>query len=299
MKYRPGPDGLHLFERCSGMNVLLDEIAIPPGLWASAPRQVSVALTNACDLECAFCYAPKFAARPDAGRVRAWMDELDEAGCFGVGFGGGEPTLYRRLAELCRHGAQSTGLAVTLTTHGHRITQRLIDELAGCVHFIRISMDGVGQTYEHIRGRPFASFVEILTAVAAAFRVGLNFVVNSATVGDLDAAAVLAADVGAAELLLLPEVPANGRLGVDVVTMNTMREWVRRYDGAVPLAISVGSADELPVAIPLPNETGLRAYAHIDATGTVRRSSYGALGVRVGSDGVMAAITELSRLEIA
>src|SRR5262249_42591632 len=81
MKCRPGPDGVHLFERCSGMNVLLDEIATSPESWARAPRQVSVALTNACDLECPFCYAPKFAARADAGRVRAWMDELDEAGC--------------------------------------------------------------------------------------------------------------------------------------------------------------------------------------------------------------------------
>ena len=277
------------------MNVLLDEIATSPESWARAPRQVSIALTNACDLECAFCYAPKFVARADAGRVRAWMDELDEAGCLGVGFGGGEPTLYRRLPELCRYGAQSTGLAVTLTTHGHWITQRLIGELAGCVHFIRISMDGVGRTYESTRGRPFASLVEILTAVAVEFRVGLNFVVNSATVTDLGAAAALAADMGASELLLLPEVPANGRPGVDTVTMNTMREWIRRYDGTVPLAISEQSAGELPTAIPLPSETGLRAYAHIDATGTLRRSSYDAAGVRVGPDGVLPAIAKLSR----
>lgn len=281
------------------MNVLLDEMAFPTELWARAPRQVSVALTNACDLECAFCYAPKFAATADVGRVRAWMDELDDAGCIGVGFGGGEPTLYRRLPELCRHGFNSTGLAVTLTTHGHRLTQRLIGELAGCVHFIRISMDGVGQTYENIRGRPFASFLQTLTAASAVFRVGLNFVVNSMTVRDLGAAATLAADFGAAELLLLPEVPANGRSGVNGVTMNTMREWVRRYDGTVPLTISAQSADQLPTAIPLPNETGLRAYAHIDATGTVRRSSYDTVGVRVGSDGVLSAIAELSRLETA
>jgi MoaA/NifB/PqqE/SkfB family radical SAM enzyme len=281
------------------MNVLLDEIATSPESWARAPRQVSVALTNACDLECPFCYAPKFAARADAGRVRAWMDELDEAGCLGVGFGGGEPTLYRWLPELCRHGAQSTGLAVTLTTHGHRITKRLIDELTGCVHFIRISMDGVGRTYEGTRGRPFASFMEILTTVAAVFRFGINFVVNSTTVTDLGAAAAIAADVGASELLLLPEVPANGRPGVDAATMKTMREWVRRYDGMVPLAISERSAGELPTAIPLPSETGLRAYAHIDAAGTVRRSSYAWVGVRVGSDGVLSAIAELSRMETA
>jgi hypothetical protein len=36
---------------------------------------------------------------------------------LGVGFGGGEPTLYPHLVELCHYAAQNTGLAVTLTIH--------------------------------------------------------------------------------------------------------------------------------------------------------------------------------------
>jgi hypothetical protein len=39
--------------------------------------QVSVALTNACDLSCEFCYAPKVPATLPADRVDRWLAELD------------------------------------------------------------------------------------------------------------------------------------------------------------------------------------------------------------------------------
>lgn len=52
LKVRPGPSGLHIFDRETGLNILLDEVRVPLEGWAAAPRQVSVALTNACDLSC-------------------------------------------------------------------------------------------------------------------------------------------------------------------------------------------------------------------------------------------------------
>jgi hypothetical protein len=69
MKLRAGPSGLHLFERKTGWNVLVDEVRIPPAQWARAPRQISVALTNACDLACPYCYAPKASGSLDADRL--------------------------------------------------------------------------------------------------------------------------------------------------------------------------------------------------------------------------------------
>src|SRR5665213_1796872 len=59
LRMRYGPAGVHLFDRASGVNLLLDELPVPPELWSLAPRQVSIALTNACDLDCPYCYAPK------------------------------------------------------------------------------------------------------------------------------------------------------------------------------------------------------------------------------------------------
>jgi sulfatase maturation enzyme AslB (radical SAM superfamily) len=156
MKVRMGPSGIQLFDRTTGLNILIDEARVPTTLWAPAPRQLSVALTNACDFACPFCYAPKNPAKLDAEKVASWLRELDANGCLGVGFGGGKPTIYRGLTEVCHYTAKRTGLAVTLTTHAHRLDDSLIAALAGNVHFIRVSMDGTGATYEALRGRPFA-----------------------------------------------------------------------------------------------------------------------------------------------
>src|SRR5712692_127084 len=94
LKHRAGPAGIHLFDRTTGVNVLCDEIQVPHALWASAPRQISVALTNRCDLSCPYCYAPKNRASLDLKTLIGWLCDLDSNGCLGVGFGGGEPTLY-------------------------------------------------------------------------------------------------------------------------------------------------------------------------------------------------------------
>jgi MoaA/NifB/PqqE/SkfB family radical SAM enzyme len=84
-----------------------------------------------------------------------WLHDLDTNGCLGVGFGGGEPTLYEHFVELCQRVAGETGMAVTFTTHAHRIDDELVAQLKGAVHFVRVSVDGVGATYEAMRGRSF------------------------------------------------------------------------------------------------------------------------------------------------
>lgn len=197
LKIRAGPCGIHMFNRTTGLNVLLDEVRVPPALWAGAPRQVSIALTNACDLTCSYCFAPKNPAVLEFERAAGWLYELDVNGCLGIGFGGGEPTLYQPLAELCKYATRHTRLAVTLTTHGHRLNDELLAALAGSVHFVRVSMDGVGATYEGLRGRPFMEFRRRLESIRPIAPFGINYVVNSRTLPDLDAAVKLAADLGA------------------------------------------------------------------------------------------------------
>lgn len=293
VKLRTGPDGVHLFDRRTGWNVLFDEARVPGNAWSCAPRQVSIALTNACDLTCAYCYAPKHPAVLDIDRLLAWARELDVHGCLGVGFGGGEPTLYRRLPQLCAAIATSTSLAVTLTTHGHRWTPELVDELRHSVNFVRVSVDGVGSVYATQRGRSFDDLACRLELISAAFPIGINCVVNAATLPQLDTVAALAADVGAAELLLLVEQPTGTRAGADVEVGARMREWMAAHHGRVRLATGEQDAGGLPTAQPLPNETGLRAYAHIDATRRLRATSYSKHSVPIDDRGVLAACLDL------
>jgi len=287
---RAGPDGILLFNRDTGVHILIDEVEVPQNLWSMAPRHVSIALTNACDLNCPHCFAPKHPAVLTMDRLIPWLDELDANGCMGVGFGGGEPTLYRDLPHVCRYVTKNTGMAVTFTTHGHHIDERLAAALKENVHFIRVSMDGIGATYEKIRKRPFSSLLRKFALIREIAPFGINYLVNHMTFPEIDAAIKLAAEVGASEFLLIPEMPVNGTGGIDHETAKELRRWANSYSGPIPLSVSEVGREGMPVTDPLPRETGLLAYAHIDASGTLKRSSYDKQGIPIGTGGVMKAL---------
>ena len=299
MKLRLGPNGFHLFNRSSGLNVLLDEMHPTEASWSKSPRQVSIALTNVCDLCCRYCYAPKHKASLHTESVLRWLKELDTEGCLGIGFGGGEPTLHPDFVNICKRVAGETQLAVTFTTHGHRLTPKLVESLKGSIHFARISIDGVGSTYERQREKPFAHLLRGVDLIASLSPFGINVVVNEHTVTELDALSELAHKVGASELLLLPQQATTMVPNIDGVVGQALQDWVFNYKGKVRLAVSEAGASGLPTCDPLPNERGLQAYAHIDASGMLRASSYSPIGTKIGDVGVLSALEQLrNTLEI-
>ncbi len=293
VKLRVSAAGLHFFDRRTGLNVLLDAPTTTEWTVDWAPQNVSIALTNACDLACAYCYAPKHPARLGFDEVVRWCRELDSGGCLGIGFGGGEPLLYPRFVELCTQVALSTALAVTFTTHGHWVTKEVAHALEGKVHFIRVSVDGVGSTYERLRGRPYGAVVERLKMISSVAPFGVNYVVNRSTLPDLDIAAATFFSLGASELLLLPEVGVGGRPGIDERTTLSLNEWVSNNWSRYRLSISEAGSDFVtaPQFDPHRGDLPLRRYAHIDAGGVLKRSSYDAAGVSMCStEGVQDAL---------
>ncbi|TDV92883.1 radical SAM family protein [Halomonas alkaliantarctica] len=293
MKSRIGPNGVHLFNRLSGLNVLLDELSPEEAIWSMSPRQVSIALTNVCDLHCAYCYAPKHKASLHTDEVLSWLKELDAEGCLGIGFGGGEPTLHPDFVDICKRAAGETQLAVTFTTHGHRLTPQLVERLKGSIHFTRISVDGVGRTYEGQRGKPFASLLRGIDSIATLSPFGINVVVNESTISELDAIAELAEEVGASELLLLPQQATTKVASMDRVVGRALQNWVSNYRGQVRLAVSELGTSGLPTCDPLPDERGFQSYAHIDASGVLRANSYSSAGAKIGDAGVLWALRQL------
>lgn len=283
-----------MFHRTTGTNILFDENPLPASLWSAAPRNLSVALTNACDLHCAYCYAPKIPAHLDTELLVAWIDEMNSNGCIGVGFGGGEPTLCDDLPWLCSYVHRNTQMAATFTTHGHHLDDRLATALSGNVHFLRISMDGVGPTYEALRGRPFSRLLRALRTAADLSPFGINFLVNAVTLPCLDDAARIAANVRASEILLIPERPTPGRPGIGRRTSQALASWISAYVGDVPLTVSAAHSDGLPTCDPLEGEAALRAYAHVDARGRLKPSSYDRNGVPIGSAGILNAMQILA-----
>ena len=210
-----------------------------------------------------------------------------------VGFGGGEPTLYPRLTELCRHAANETGLAVSMTTHAHRLDDALLTSLAGNLHFLRVSMDGVGSTYETLRKRSFSELCRRLEDLRGIVPFGINFVVNRKTLPDLDRAIEIAGRFGATEFLLLPEQRTPHRNGIENETLGELQRWVRSYGGPIRLSVSQAGANGFPTCDPLEAEVGLSAYLFISAKGLVKASSFDHDGVQITEAGLLQAIADL------
>jgi MoaA/NifB/PqqE/SkfB family radical SAM enzyme len=292
---RKGPQGVHYFDRASGLNVLLDETTPPEEEWSAAPRTLSVALANACDCSCPHCFAPKTPTALNLEDVVGWAEELDRHGGQSIGFGGGEPTLVSGLPTLCREITNRTRAAVTITTHGLNVTADLADRLAGNVHFIRISVAGIEATYDAVLGRPFSRLLESLPAIRSIAPVGFNCLVTGATLDSLDETAEFACASGAQEILLLPEVAPDGRIRLDDDQIRQLSSWIDSRSADYPLALSSHASETISVeSLPVDDPRGpSHDFLHLDSAGTLKQTAFHHAGVPVPPDGFIAAVLQL------
>jgi len=288
MKIRYDENGIHLFNRKSGANILIDELTVPKEKWSKAPRHVSFALTTVCDLKCAYCYAPKDRSELRMGDLKNWITEIDRCGSLGVGFGGGEPTLYPKFAEFCQFAAANTDLAVSFTTHGHRITAAMAEQLKGNVHFIRVSVDGLGETYERLRGRSFAGLLSQMELIGSVAPFGVNYVLNGDTLTELSEAVSYWEQFGAAEFLILPEIDLSGN--VSKIIIENLKTFLSEYSGKLPLRINENCSEDMPVAQPFHDSNPLQAYAFVDARGRLKGTSYLQDGLDISGQSLIAAL---------
>ncbi|CAM5211040.1 hypothetical protein OURE66S_02684 [Oligella ureolytica] len=227
---------------------------------------------------------------------KRWIKELDQLDTLGIGFGGGEPTLHPRFAEICNFTAKKTDLAVTFTTHGHRLTDDLLSRLKGNVNFIRISIDGVGSTYEKFRGRKFDKLIERIERTREITSLGFNVVINDLTIHELDQVTEIAENFDISEVLLLPQQATRNVKGLSEDSYEQMKRWIEGYSGETRLTISDVGFESNFICNPLSMETGLNAYAHIDALGFLKASSYSNIGQQIGDRSILEVLQVLKRM---
>ncbi len=184
-----------------------------------------------------------------------------------------------------------------MTTHAHRITPIYLEKLQGNLNFIRISMDGIGTTYEKIRGKAFEELLAKISLVRKSFPFGINYVVNTDTIRQLDEAVRVAEDKGASEFLLLPEVALGRGKCISIEALEFMKKWIKDYRGRLRLSISESHAEALPICHPFKHDIGLRAYAHIDANGILKKTSFDRKGVSLNKENIMEALETLRNQE--
>ena len=280
MKIRAERSGLHCFDRCSGTHILLDEVVPKPETLSIAPRTLSIALLNMCDLNCHFCYRPKTKDILPLEFVKRLAVAADELGTLEVTFGGGEPLLYPGIAALCEWIWTNTSLGISLTTHGHHLRDDLIRRLAGKISSIRFSIDGTEPYYSKIRGRPLAKLLEKIQALDWAVPFGVNVVVSSGHVAQLRQVADLAISLGAYDLLIIPEHHA-GKIGLAEHEWNEIDEFIAEYSSRCKLSATHGACSQLTAKFLETEHDEEFVFAHVSADRKLKLNSYALDGIPV------------------
>ncbi len=138
---------------------------------APFPSDVTLFLTDRCNFACKMCHYAE--ARADRqSKVRADMpldlvakvsSEASRYGAF-IELFGGEPLLYREIAEAVRI-ASRRNLISTITTNGLLLPHLANVIVRGGVRIVRISLDGWDGDSQRIRGNIAGSFQAIVDGI--------------------------------------------------------------------------------------------------------------------------------------
>lgn len=293
MKIRLEERGIHFYDRVTGIHILADKCCVPNELYSQAPAVVSIALTNICDLSCPFCYAPKNKHSLEEHAVLGWCRELNSMGTLEIALGGGEPTLYPQLTNLCRRIWTKTHLGLSITTNGHYLTPDLISKLTDSVSIIRISIDSVEPVYSKLRNRPLVPVLDGIAHLSGQIPFGINTVVNTLTLSTLDQMLQFVRDIGATDWLLLPQVH-NGEFVLTENEWSRFEEWVNGHWTEVDLSITSEARRFMRCPFLFTREDS-NDYAHISADYYLRRCSYSSGGILLRGRTISEGLQELRK----
>ncbi len=150
-------------------------------------------ITRRCNLKCLHCYqdsdAKHYPGELDWKQCQNVIDDLAQFKVPALLLSGGEPMIHPRFFELAKY-ATGHGLRLTLSTNGTLIgaeEARQLKEIG--FSYVGISLDGMGVTHDHFRGRRGA-FEKAVAAFrhckAVGQKVGLRLTLSRHNIDDLD-----------------------------------------------------------------------------------------------------------------
>jgi radical SAM protein with 4Fe4S-binding SPASM domain len=150
-------------------------------------------ITRRCNLKCIHCYSDSD-AREYPGEL-TWeqcqgvIDDLTSYGIPALLLSGGEPLIHPRFFDIAGY-AREKGLKLTLSTNGTLIDHATAARLKALQFaYVGISLDGIGATHDHFRGRQGA-FEKAVSAFrnckAVGQKVGLRLTLSANNIADLD-----------------------------------------------------------------------------------------------------------------
>ncbi len=174
-----------------------------------ASRILQIHPTLRCNLRCLHCYSSSGPEQRGELGADLLCDAIVGARAEGytvVSISGGEPLMYRPLAQLLVQ-AHACGMLTTVTTNGMLLTQRQLTELSGLLDLLAISLDGPPESHNRMRASPqaFGKMLSRLDGLRdSGIPFGFIFTLTQRNVHELDWVASFAADQGARLLQIHP-----------------------------------------------------------------------------------------------
>jgi MoaA/NifB/PqqE/SkfB family radical SAM enzyme len=174
-----------------------------------ASRILQLHPTLRCNLRCLHCYSssgPDERTELPVGLLGDAIAAARTEGYTVVSISGGEPLMYRPLAELLER-AHACGALTTVTTNGMLLTARHVAELVGRLDLLAISLDGPPESHNRMRASEHA-FVQMESRLdglrASGIPFGFIFTLTQRNVHELDWVARFAVEHGARLLQIHP-----------------------------------------------------------------------------------------------
>ncbi len=117
------------------------------------PRAAIVMLNRRCNLRCEFCEHWHHKDELPAEAVHSLIDQAPDVGVKLLVLTGGEPFLRRDLFEIIDR-ARAQEITVNITTNGTMLERRIRLLAAHPPHSLSVSIDGLDDTHDRLRGRP-------------------------------------------------------------------------------------------------------------------------------------------------
>jgi MoaA/NifB/PqqE/SkfB family radical SAM enzyme len=230
---------LLLFDRDSGLNILLEGDETQH-FQRAAPRTLLIAVTNACNLTCAFCYRDlKSRSEWRYDTLLRFCQDADHWGVLEVAFGGGEPMLFPDWQAFINEVYETTGLCINFTTNGTLLTRHFLERSAGKYGQIRVSL------YED---NDWPTTLALLTHCQARF--GVNWLMTPAELDTIDRKFQQLLSLGVRDFLLLSYKGSDAHLHLTPDACKRLSAFVNRihqqFGATIQLKLDICWGDSLP-----------------------------------------------------
>jgi radical SAM protein with 4Fe4S-binding SPASM domain len=222
------------------------------------PFNIGWELTLTCNLRCSHCASAAGSARStelttaEALRI---CDQFPELLVQEVDLTGGEPLLRKDWSEIATHLRSKLGISVNILTNGWVVNDEIVRKIKSVgIATVGISLDGLENTHDHIRGRS-GSFQRVIDSIKLFNKHSIRNIVittvNSANIPELPELKKMMQSLHVSIWRLQPLIPIGRAVGCHEIEIDSERtleigNFIRaEYDAAQKSGLQVICSDGL------------------------------------------------------